>query len=410
MTCIGCSKIVSCYRSLCDNEFCYQLYLTQPVDNILCSAMRDKSVLNLLLDINIAAGKQPKRSIQLFDKLPNNVNIDQIVENLSLFKRKMSSLTHIIDEKQLYDTIGKLQYTCLRYILFNRFLLSSFNIKLGDSSITRYDIQHDSLLEDQFTGNIMYLWHGSPIHNWGAILRNGLKPTNKELMTSGAVYGNGIYMAKDLTTSYNYSRSRSDHVIVALCELSVECDKYKMSNGWCHVIPDSSMILIRSLIMLDNNIKLNDIDVALKESYMNRNNKRKIVRQKISNRFEKRIENEIQILRSRFMKSYYGAGAHIGDKLLRLYMPNYIIIVYMRDYPLNAPIVTLMGPKLLNDRINQTGVYLYDALGDWSATIKLPTIIDTLMNNIANVKYVDGHYDGNVENIKSSIRNIVEFI
>lgn len=51
-----------------------------------------------------------------------------------------------------------------------------------------------------------FAYHGSSAENWHSILRNGLKnATNSKLMTTGAAYGPGIYLATDTSISVAYS-------------------------------------------------------------------------------------------------------------------------------------------------------------------------------------------------------------
>ncbi|RAL04469.1 putative ubiquitin conjugating enzyme [Aspergillus ibericus CBS 121593] len=50
----------------------------------------------------------------------------------------------------------------------------------------------------------IFAWHGSPVHNWHSILREGLN-FNKQL--HGRAYGDGVYMAKGINTSSGYSNA-----------------------------------------------------------------------------------------------------------------------------------------------------------------------------------------------------------
>ena len=56
------------------------------------------------------------------------------------------------------------------------------------------------------TGNTqhptMFAWHGSPLHNWHGIVREGL---HFEKATHGRAYGNGVYHSLDVSTSLGYS-------------------------------------------------------------------------------------------------------------------------------------------------------------------------------------------------------------
>lgn len=50
-------------------------------------------------------------------------------------------------------------------------------------------------------------FHGSGFGNWHAILRTGLRNlSGTSLMSTGAVYGSGIYLAADSNTSWGYSK------------------------------------------------------------------------------------------------------------------------------------------------------------------------------------------------------------
>ncbi|PWY85038.1 ubiquitin conjugating enzyme [Aspergillus heteromorphus CBS 117.55] len=53
----------------------------------------------------------------------------------------------------------------------------------------------------------LFAWHGSPLHNWHNIVRQGL---NFETVLHGRSYGNGVYMASDFLTSYGYTRVSSN--------------------------------------------------------------------------------------------------------------------------------------------------------------------------------------------------------
>jgi ubiquitin-conjugating enzyme E2 Q len=48
----------------------------------------------------------------------------------------------------------------------------------------------------------IFAWHGSPLHNWHMIIREGLHFKNTD---HGRAYGHGVYHAKDSTTSSGYS-------------------------------------------------------------------------------------------------------------------------------------------------------------------------------------------------------------
>lgn len=56
-----------------------------------------------------------------------------------------------------------------------------------------------------------FAFHGSAAENWHSILRNGLRNlSGTDLQRNGAAYGSGVYMAKDSSTSFSYSRVGSN--------------------------------------------------------------------------------------------------------------------------------------------------------------------------------------------------------
>ena len=53
-----------------------------------------------------------------------------------------------------------------------------------------------------------YAWHGSPLHNWHSIVREGL---HFQQTAHGRAYGNGVYHATNVTTSLGYSSIYGNH-------------------------------------------------------------------------------------------------------------------------------------------------------------------------------------------------------
>lgn len=52
-----------------------------------------------------------------------------------------------------------------------------------------------------------YAFHGSAFYNWHSILRSTIKNmSNTHMMSAGAAYGAGIYLAPVSSTSFGYSR------------------------------------------------------------------------------------------------------------------------------------------------------------------------------------------------------------
>lgn len=122
----------------------------------------------------------------------------------------------------------------------------------------------------------VWAWHGSPLPNWHAIIRNGLKnmSRSKHYMANGAAFGNGVYLAPDSGTSYwycdvhhsdtwpcsmfnresYYGRGKKGQGLycLALCEI-VNDEKLKSPEPY-YVVPNESWIITRYLFVFNTNV------------------------------------------------------------------------------------------------------------------------------------------------------------
>lgn len=99
----------------------------------------------------------------------------------------------------------------------------------------------------------IYAWHGSSTCNWHAIVRTGLKNlSNTALMTTGAAYGEGIYMATEANTSHDYCKTQdgwknsmfgAKSKCLALCEV-INHPKLKPPNPY-YVVQEEEFIITR---------------------------------------------------------------------------------------------------------------------------------------------------------------------
>ena len=84
----------------------------------------------------------------------------------------------------------------------------------------------------------VFAFHGSEISNWHSILRNGLyNASNTNLMSTGAVFGPGIYLSPDINTSWSYTNVRRYDVCqqkLSSSHSSKEGERYiNSSNAVC---------------------------------------------------------------------------------------------------------------------------------------------------------------------------------
>lgn len=128
-----------------------------------------------------------------------------------------------------------------------------------------FAIVHDERVELEWAckkSPRLFLFHGSGIENWWSILISGLKNcSGTALQTSGAAYGNGIYMSDSLSVSLNYGYSRefasSGKIVIGVYEVC--CDLASIKKGeHIYVIPDETAVLCRRLIFLHGSITYNN--------------------------------------------------------------------------------------------------------------------------------------------------------
>jgi hypothetical protein len=110
-----------------------------------------------------------------------------------------------------------------------------------------------------------WAFHGSPLYNWHSIVRLGLRVMSKtKYMTTGAAYGDGIYMAGRLALSLQYSAKSSaalitpwpyspyGNTILALCEYVANGDMVKehnVSHDPYYVAADEGHVAVRVLLV-----------------------------------------------------------------------------------------------------------------------------------------------------------------
>lgn len=71
--------------------------------------------------------------------------------------------------------------------------------------------------------NHALLWHGSRLTNFASILTNGLKVAPPEAISSGNMFGNGIYFADISSKSANYCHTtKSNNIgLMLMCEVAL---------------------------------------------------------------------------------------------------------------------------------------------------------------------------------------------
>lgn len=91
------------------------------------------------------------------------------------------------------------------------------------------------------------LFHGSPLHCWSSIIKNGLKNmSGTRYMVNGKAYGDGVYFSDDMQYALGYCgrRDNTKNKCIAMCEI---VDRYKTSSPRIYVVTREEDIKIKYL-------------------------------------------------------------------------------------------------------------------------------------------------------------------
>lgn len=147
-------------------------------------------------------------------------------------------------------------------------------LHVGDSKlssdITEFEFKYSELDErvrDHLYKKRWYLFHGSKIGNWHSIIRNGIKNmSNSKFMTTGAAFGNGVYLTTNLNLAYAYGAGKKSSC-VAVVEIMADPAQFKKTPE-VYVIEDDTVILPRYIFNLKKSPKGDN--KSLLETYQER--------------------------------------------------------------------------------------------------------------------------------------------
>ncbi len=249
-------------------------------------------------------------------------------------------------------------------------------------NIEEYEFRYDTI--DDFRKNLKYkerwyLFHGSPVGNWHSILRTGIKNmSGTRFMTTGQVYGPGVYATDDLRVASSYGSGQSSNSVsyVAVLEILAEPSQFKKTNG-IYVISDDKLLFPRYLFQIKKSINASGGDVLafykkLRDGLIKP--KTKI----------KRLNADKKMLDAYFIEDLteYCWSIVINTVLFRCYVYN---------YPFTKPILQLVykiNPEVIDKQSDQKFDYPFDSLGcymsglDWSPQNCVLDMINDLKNKV----------------------------
>ena len=197
-------------------------------------------------------------------------------------------------------------------------------------NISEYQFRYDRITErlrDTISPKRWYLFHGSKLGNWHSIIRNGICNMSKtNLMTTGAVYGNGVYLTDNFQIASQYGSS-SKHTCIAVVELFEDPTKYKKVPG-IYVVPNDKLLIPRYLFHLSKRTYLDSKPIL--EYYTKMKNS--MLNQKIP---KSRLEFELKEIKEIDTSAIYDDV----KKNLTVYYKGIIFEVYMHKFPYAEPII-----------------------------------------------------------------------
>jgi ubiquitin-protein ligase len=130
--------------------------------------------------------------------------------------------------------------------------ISKFKLKRLNKQIYQFKLNYSKDIDQQFSENVIQLYHGTSFECVRPILCSGIRNcSGTKLQTTGAVYGNGIYLSDDLNISLGYSRGEKRRVFFIYDVINNP--KWQKTTG-IYVVDDEKALLLRFIIVLNDSI------------------------------------------------------------------------------------------------------------------------------------------------------------
>lgn len=367
------------------------------------------------------------------DKYKDFQKLSECFEKLDFNKLiKMSEL--VSSDYDLARSIGEDVYKLIRFIIMS----CKVNIVKDDtilnkkkSEISIYKIIHPSDINEQFIKNsnnkTFYLFHGSRWYNWYSILRNGLKNcSNTQMMTTGAAYGNGVYLSDNLNIAISYGRYNNKSV-AGIFEIIGNKSDYLKAPG-IYVVSNDNLLIQRYLIITNKGSKytteLNNIfntkiyeekektttiiyGKGIKKIIKEYKNIIKLNPESIGFRIE--VDSNNMYLWNVFLFGY-DKNDPIGKDMIKYNVKEIKMeITFPSSYPLSPPFVRIIKPRFqyLTGHITSGGSICTQILTDkyWSPACSIESLIMTIK---AEILEGDGRLDPKLYNIEYSKKEAEE--
>lgn len=138
--------------------------------------------------------------------------------------------------------------------------MSKMKLRKVNCQIYQFKISYDRETEKRFSENVMQLYHGTSFECVRPIMCEGIRNCSyTKLMTTGAAYGNGIYLSNNLSLSLGYARGSGRRVVFIYDVL--DKPDWKKADG-IYVVPDETALILRYILVLNDsfNVTMEIID------------------------------------------------------------------------------------------------------------------------------------------------------
>ncbi len=319
---------------------------------------------DFLFELFCSVNSHPKLSFisEQISIEPNPEKLRELIVRNSRKKPENSLKNYDIEYARVLDYVINGNYFRIRQ-------LSLPGIVFDNKMLQIYTFDYTADQEEKFK-NPIWLYHGSSLHSWFFIIKNGLKVLSRTaLQAHGAVYGPGIYMSNSFQVSAGYCSytTSSKQRVIGVFQLDTDPSKFKKTPN-IFVVPNESHLLLRFLIVVNENLTdLSFVDGLVGEII----NKIGFSQSKVSNVItNKRLGIELAQLKSN--EKVLTINVIVQDKEWVVLLTNGSELqILFSKYPINPPLIKLNGQAQKLDILNPS---------KWSITTRLNDLIELFAN------------------------------
>lgn len=398
----------------CGNIDCVNQSLKLVTNNYVCDYFnRDENVFMLLVYTAYSCLKHPNAQLVMipFPKLS-----ESIAELSNILKYDISNINNLIEiisnaknDNDLQKKLGKTEYGFLKFVLKtnNTNLMSS---KLFDKNnfenvsafsshdVICYDVRHEPFLENKFgSSELRYLFHGSSLANWYAILRNGLKNcSGTKLMAHGAAYGSGVYLSDSASVSFSYGGDKYTRIGTSVVGVvQVIGNTLKDNNNKIFVEPNDENLLLRYVLLIKNSNKCEEITKYFTQKLVYLSNKSNpLVAKVVSKRLIHDSKSMVTIV------DKHGWKIDCVNDIWTIKVSDTIelCIKFNQNYPITPPFLWLNSTCFMSKDVTKYGAVFLNELvpKNWIISTKISNVIEKFILDLQSgikTQLVNFNYD-----------------